>query len=168
MGEEKHVTFSVPFDGLKENMCVRGPLPRQRSSYWYKTNQKMGSKLKKWWSIPMGWPRLAGSLGLQVSFEKEPYKRDDFLQKRLMILRSPLIIATPYSLFMSRTIYSASPSHVEFLTLLQNIACFIGLFCKRTHNFKEPPNRSHPIVCRARLFCISFTCRVSVSQKVYT
>jgi len=32
------------------------------------------------WS--MGWLRLVGSLKLQVSFAKEPYKRDDILQKR--------------------------------------------------------------------------------------
>ena len=30
-----------------------------------------------------------------VSFAKEPYKRDDFLQKRRVILRSLLIVATP-------------------------------------------------------------------------
>jgi len=45
---------------------------------------------------PMGWLRLVGSLKWQVSFAKEPYKRDDILQKRPMILRSLLIIATPY------------------------------------------------------------------------
>ena len=31
-----------------------------------------------------------------VSFAKEPYKRDDILQKRPIILRSLLIVATPY------------------------------------------------------------------------
>ena len=29
----------------------------------------------------MGWLRLGGSLKFQVSFAKEPYKRDDILQK---------------------------------------------------------------------------------------
>jgi len=43
----------------------------------------------------MGWLRLVGSLKLQVSFAKEPYKRDDILQKRSIILRSLLIVATP-------------------------------------------------------------------------
>jgi len=33
---------------------------------------------------------------LHVSFAKEPYKRDDILQKRPIILRSLLIVATPY------------------------------------------------------------------------
>jgi len=45
----------------------------------------------------MGWLRLVGSLKLQVSFAKEPYKTDDIVQKRPLILRSLLIVATPYS-----------------------------------------------------------------------
>ena len=48
-----------------------------------------------------GWLRLVGSLKLQVSFAKEPYKRDDILQKRRMIIRSLLIVATPYTIAMS-------------------------------------------------------------------
>ena len=43
----------------------------------------------------MGWLRLVGPLKLQVSFAKEPYERDNFLQKRPVILRSLLIVATP-------------------------------------------------------------------------
>ena len=34
----------------------------------------------------MGWLWLVGSIKLQVSFEKEPYKKDDILQKRPIIL----------------------------------------------------------------------------------
>jgi len=49
----------------------------------------------------MGWLRLVGSLKLQVSFAKEPYKRDDILQKRPIMLRSPLIVATPYPMAIS-------------------------------------------------------------------
>ena len=45
----------------------------------------------------MGWLRLVSSLKLQVSFAKEPYKRDDILQKRPIILRSLLIVETPYA-----------------------------------------------------------------------
>ena len=33
---------------------------------------------------------------LQVSFEKESYKRDYILQKRPIVLRSLLTVATPY------------------------------------------------------------------------
>jgi len=35
--------------------------------------------------LSVGWLRLAGSIKLQVSFAKEPYKREDILQKRLII-----------------------------------------------------------------------------------
>ena len=44
----------------------------------------------------MGWLRFVGSFKLHVSFAKEPYKRDDILQKKLIILRRLLIVATPY------------------------------------------------------------------------
>jgi len=46
----------------------------------------------------MGWLRLLGSSNLQVSFAKEPYKRDYILQKRPILLKSLLIIATPQPL----------------------------------------------------------------------
>jgi len=45
----------------------------------------------------MGSLRLVGSLKLYVSFAKESYKRNDILQKRPIILRSLLIVATPYT-----------------------------------------------------------------------
>ena len=48
------------------------------------------------WNQDMGWLSLVGSLKLQVSFEKEPYKRGDVLRKRPVILKSLLIVATPY------------------------------------------------------------------------
>jgi len=47
-------------------------------------------------------------LKIIVSFAKEPYKRDDVLQKRPIILRSLLIVATPSSKLNSElTIYVA-------------------------------------------------------------
>ena len=46
--------------------------------------------------IYMEWLRLVSSLKLYVSFAKEPYKKDEILQKRPIIWRSVLIIATPY------------------------------------------------------------------------
>jgi len=36
-------------------------------------------------SRDMGWIWLVGSIKLMVSFAKEPYKRDDILQKRPII-----------------------------------------------------------------------------------
>jgi len=37
----------------------------------------------------MGWLQLVGSLKLQVSFAKEPYKRDVILQKRPINFKEP-------------------------------------------------------------------------------
>jgi len=45
--------------------------------------------------LMLGWLRLVGSLKLQVSSAEEPCERDYILQKRPMILRSLLIVATP-------------------------------------------------------------------------
>jgi len=45
----------------------------------------------------MRWLRLVGSLKVKVFFAKEPYKRDDILQERPIILWSLLIVATPYA-----------------------------------------------------------------------
>ena len=49
-----------------------------------------------WVAWLMGWLRWVGSLKLQVSCAKQPYKRDYILQKRPVILKSLLIVATPY------------------------------------------------------------------------
>jgi len=55
--------------------------------------------------IWLGWLRLAGSFKLCVVFGKEPYKRDDILPKRPKILRSLLIVATPYQRLKSACVY---------------------------------------------------------------
>jgi len=64
-------------------------------------------------TLDMGWLRLVGSLKGKVSIAKEPYKRDDILQKRLKILRSLLIAATPYVL----------------MTLIPACSLFLVFFC---------------------------------------
>jgi len=46
--------------------------------------------------ILMWWLWLVGSIKLQVSFSKKPYKRDNILQKRPIILAILLTVATPY------------------------------------------------------------------------
>jgi len=61
-----------------------------------------------------GVARLFGSLKLQVSFAKDPYKRDYIMQKRPMNLRSLLIEATPY---VSSHIVCIFSHHVYLLTL---------------------------------------------------
>jgi len=49
--------------------------------------------------IDTGWLRWVGSIKLQFSFAKEPYKRDYILQKRPIIFSILLTVATPYSSF---------------------------------------------------------------------
>jgi len=54
----------------------------------------------------MGWLRLVGRLKLHVSFAKEPYERDNILQKRPIIVRSLLIGAIPYFLCQNQHRFS--------------------------------------------------------------
>jgi len=49
-----------------------------------------------WLWLVRGWLWLVGSIKLWVSFAKEPYKRANILQKRLIILSILLTVATPY------------------------------------------------------------------------
>jgi len=65
-------------------------------SYSYNQRQVNVSKsqLPNYFVYGVGWLRLVGSLKSYVSFAKEPYKIDDILQKRPIILRSLLIVAT--------------------------------------------------------------------------
>jgi len=53
----------------------------------------------KWHS--MGWLQLVGSLKIQVSFAKEPYKKNCILPKRPIILRSLLIVANTYQDYLN-------------------------------------------------------------------
>jgi len=69
--------------------------PILKSSF-AKNDLQLNSKILKGWLAFTGWLRLVGSLKLQVSFAKEPCKRDNILQERTIILRSLLIVATPY------------------------------------------------------------------------
>jgi len=123
----------------------------------------------------MGWLRLVGSLKLQVSFAKEPYQRDYILQKKPMILRSLLIVATPY-IFLHvcerHTPHQQTHYGVATISMLLEITGLFWkepykrdyilqkkpmilrsllivatpyMFRKETYDFKEPTNRSHPI-----------------------
>ena len=49
----------------------------------------------------MGWLRWVGSFKLQVSFAKEPNKRDYILQKSPIISKILLTVATPYDRVMT-------------------------------------------------------------------
>ena len=62
-------------------------------------------------SANMGWLRLVGSIKLQVSFAKEPYKRDAILHKRPIIQSILLTITTP-CIFTSDYIYTSDNIYV--------------------------------------------------------
>ena len=82
-----------------------------------------------WMSRVMGWLRLVGSFKLYVSFAKEPYERDYFLQKKPMILRSLLTVATPYHtcecqeqyvhkhVYMKFSVFEIPHSHIQHAEL---------------------------------------------------
>jgi hypothetical protein len=78
----------------------------------------------------MGWLRLVGSLKLQVSFAKEPYKRDDILPKRPIILRRLLIVATPYDLY----IQPKGP----YTTFIYNLKVFLHSALRMLRSRKGP------------------------------
>jgi len=65
----------------------------------------------------IGCLRLVGSLKLQVSFVKEPYKTDLDSPKRPIILRRLLIVATPYHIHshVAWLLYmrDSTPAHVR-------------------------------------------------------
>jgi len=62
-----------------------------------------GSFICVTWHIPMGWLRLIGSLKIQVSFAEYSLFYRAGLQKRPIILRSLLIVATPYTWDMTHS-----------------------------------------------------------------
>ena len=95
----------------------------------------------------MAWLRLVGSLKSQVSFAKEPYKRADILQKRLIISRSLLIVATTQlvlqlvgslvgwgrracaHMYISPTTYMYILNYA--VATISRLPKNMGLFCKR-------------------------------------
>jgi len=76
--------------------------------------------------LGMGWPRLVGSLKLQVSFAEYSLFYRALLQKRPIILRSLLIVATPYDCTNTRG--STHMYDYENMCLSAENA---GPFCKR-------------------------------------
>jgi len=97
---------------------------------WY------GTLHSSWSFIDMGWLRLVGSLNLQVSFAKEPYKRDYILQKRPMIWNPAQFVELYwYGVATSSRPLTITGLFWRILSVLQ------GSFAKETYNLKEPTNR---------------------------
>ena len=77
------------------NVLWTVPVPRSRYKSFTRTHLRHKTH--------MGWLWLVGSWNQQVSFAKEPYKRDYVLQKRPVISRSLLIVATQHTHTHTRT-----------------------------------------------------------------
>jgi len=80
---------------------------------------------------------------LQVSFAKEPYKRDDILEKRPVLLRSLLIVATPYHM----QLYTIPMSYqcVPIITSkFQNMCVFVHACVNRLPLIFTPPPLPSP------------------------
>jgi len=91
----------------------------------------------------MGWLRLGGSLKLQFSFAKGPYKWDYVLPKRPIIWRSLLIVATPYfkkSLFD----YALQESPMHSLTMREKSSCALWAHAREIS--------MHSLTCARNLF----------------
>ena len=111
----KSAHFSIQFNKRLECWLLRCYASGSRSSNEYLTGALRDmSHLRVWHDSfmcvtglihtlhAMGWLRVVGSLKLKVSFAKEPYKGEYILQKRLIILKSLLIVATPYVAWLQR------------------------------------------------------------------
>ena len=76
--------------------------------------------------MDMRWLRWVGSLKLEVSFAKEPYKRDHMLQKRPIILKSLLIIATPPHIYIYTKTLWKQPKYGEQLYIRMCVHVYTG------------------------------------------
>jgi len=85
-------------------------------------------------SLYMGWLRLVGSLKLQVSFAEYSLFYRALLQKRRIVLRSLLIVATLYHIISYGV---ATISRVlRIIGLFRRIQSVLqGSFAKETYNF---------------------------------
>ena len=93
----------------------------------------------------MGWLRLVGSVKLQVSFAKEPYKRDYILQKRL-------ITATPLCVLCVLDTLTTAPQHTstvhiqhkhKLTTTLTVTAQRTNTHSYKTHTNSKPKTHKH-------------------------
>jgi len=113
----------------------------------------------------MGWL----SLKLQVSFAKEPYKRDDILQKRPIIWRSLLIVATRslsmsfvYVAWLIRAWYDSFDMRRD--SFIRYDAIYVALplkYCASAWHRSCDITQSY--ACRVCVSCVCHVCVMCVS-----
>jgi len=93
------------------------------SKMWHESTPCLFSASTQCVFSAMGWIWLVGSLKLQVFFAKEPCKTDYILQKRPMILRSLLIVATTdqLSVYFLRPLLSQSLAHYYCVSKISRV-----------------------------------------------
>ena len=115
--------------------CKNSQKSARYSLYYIKSLQSCLLK-----NFTMGWLRLQGSFKLQVSFAKEPYRRDYILQKRHVILRSLLIVATSYRVQIMQFFKQMCPSQAggkklsgsRGLKIFRTKVSSIVIFCSKS------------------------------------
>jgi len=99
--------------------------------------------------IDMGWLRLVGSLRLQVSFAEYRLFSRALLQKRPTILRSLLIVATPYAIWIGLNTESAWVWQHCVISFNGQVSFAKESYLHRAHlqkrsdRFSQSRNRSH-------------------------
>jgi len=90
----------------------------------------------------------------EVSFAKEPYKRDYILQKRPIVLRSLIIVATPYQLLLPMSHRSCEWQVISHVTchMGHHITCHLRELWVMTHVTSESWLSHHlPLTCESWL-----------------
>jgi len=112
-----------------------------------------------------GWLRWVASLKSQVSFAKEPYKRDDILQKRPILWSSLLIVATPWDIITHKfsrmnvqMSHTRQISHMGWLRL-------VGSFIIRIHAWELRYDAYAWVMSHV---CVSHTALIDTSRSQYT
>jgi len=111
----------------------------------------------------MEWLRLVGSLKLQVSFAKEPYKRDHILQKETCDFQEPTNRSHPVKMISKKSPSNALPRlcQTDLQDFLKIHACVCGVVCEviqcrcnvlsryTIHTYLNPTHTlvTHTLVC---------------------
>jgi len=121
----------------------------------------------------MGSLRFVGSLKSQVSFAKEPYKRDYVLQKRPIVLRSLLTVATPYLctkqqvLPYCRAPFQCSRPWAVWLSTLPPICPAVAVYCSVLQCDAVWCSVMQCVaVCCSVLQCVAVCCAISVHSSL--
>jgi hypothetical protein len=118
--------------------------PSSRPSTWWWHNPIVGFPLSSAFDKSHGallsalW--LAGSFKSEVSFAKEPCKRDYILQKIPVILKSPLIVVTPYPRFTCKKKIGRIPRSYNHCSTLNHQCFWQRQLLHVTRNLTLPQN----------------------------